>query len=65
MTSPTQQDVRPTPTVTDELMSGPEVQANALWTVLHDLPLRTAPASTLTGLDLGRVDGLPSVARLR
>ena len=43
MTSPTEQDVHPTPTVTDELMSGPEVQANALWTVLHDLPLRTAP----------------------
>jgi CHASE2 domain-containing sensor protein len=44
MTSPTQQDVHPTPTVTDDLMSGPEVQANALWTVLHGLPLRTAPA---------------------
>jgi CHASE2 domain-containing sensor protein len=44
MTAPTQQDVHPTPTVTDELMSGPEVQANALWTVLHDLPLRSAPA---------------------
>ena len=44
MTSPTQQDVHPTPTVTDNLMSGPEVQANALWTVLHDLPLRSAPA---------------------
>ena len=24
-------------------MSGPEVQANALWTVLHGLPLRSAP----------------------
>src|SRR4051794_989434 len=43
MTSPTEQDVHPTPTVGDELMSGPEVQANALWTVLHGLPLRTAP----------------------
>jgi putative nucleotidyltransferase with HDIG domain len=42
-TSPTQQDVHPTPTVTDDLMSGPEVQANALWTVMHDLPLRGAP----------------------
>jgi response regulator RpfG family c-di-GMP phosphodiesterase len=44
MTAPTQQDVHPTPTVTDDLMSGPEVQANALWTVLHGLPLRTAPS---------------------
>ncbi|HEY6758193.1 MAG TPA: HD domain-containing phosphohydrolase [Baekduia sp.] len=43
MTAPTGQDVHPTPTVGDELMSGPEVQANALWTVLHGLPLRTAP----------------------
>jgi CHASE2 domain-containing sensor protein len=43
MTSPTEQDVHPTPTVTDDLMSGPEVQANAVWTVLHGLPLRTAP----------------------
>jgi CHASE2 domain-containing sensor protein len=43
MTAPTEQDVHPTPTVRDELMSGPEVQANALWTVLHGLPLRSAP----------------------
>ncbi|HET6507151.1 MAG TPA: HD domain-containing phosphohydrolase [Baekduia sp.] len=43
MVAPTGQDVHPTPTVHDELMSGPEVQANALWTVLHDLPLRSAP----------------------
>jgi response regulator RpfG family c-di-GMP phosphodiesterase len=44
MTAPTEQDVHPTPTVSDQLMSGPEVQANALWTVAHGLPLRTAPA---------------------
>ena len=43
MTALTGQDVHPTPTVRDELMSGPEVQANALWTVLHGLPLRSAP----------------------
>jgi CHASE2 domain-containing sensor protein len=43
MVALTGQDVHPTPTVRDELMSGPEVQANALWTVLHDLPLRSAP----------------------
>jgi HD-GYP domain-containing protein (c-di-GMP phosphodiesterase class II) len=27
-----------------ELMSGPEVQANAIWTLLHGLPLGAAPA---------------------
>ena len=27
----------------EELMSGPEVQANAIWTVLHGLPLSDAP----------------------
>jgi response regulator RpfG family c-di-GMP phosphodiesterase len=27
----------------EELMSGPEVQANAIWTLLHGLPLRSAP----------------------
>ena len=47
MTAPTEQDVHPTPTVRDELMSGPEVQANALWTVLHGLPLRSAPAGSV------------------
>jgi CHASE2 domain-containing sensor protein len=26
-----------------ELMSGPEVQANAIWTLLHGIPLRDAP----------------------
>jgi CHASE2 domain-containing sensor protein len=43
MTALTGQDVHPTPTVGDTLMSGPEVQANALWTVLHGLPLHSAP----------------------
>jgi len=64
MTSPTQQDVHPTPTVTDDLMSGPEVQANALWTVLHGLPLRTAPwwAAVLAILALAVT---PALAALR
>ncbi|MGI8781159.1 MAG: HD domain-containing phosphohydrolase, partial [Solirubrobacteraceae bacterium] len=42
-TAPTLQDVHPTPTSPDRLMSGPEVQANAIWTALHGLPLRSAP----------------------
>jgi hypothetical protein len=41
--APTLQDVHATPTSGSTLMSGPEVQANAIWTVLHDLPLRDAP----------------------
>jgi HD-GYP domain-containing protein (c-di-GMP phosphodiesterase class II) len=66
MTAPTEQDVHPTPTVTDELMSGPEVQANALWTVLHGLPLRTAPpwASLLAILVLALAPAAAAV-RLR
>jgi hypothetical protein len=36
-------DVHPTAASGDKLMPGPEVQANAIWTALHDLPLRDAP----------------------
>jgi CHASE2 domain-containing sensor protein len=43
-TAPTQQDVHPTPTSGSKLMSGPEIQANAIWTALHDFPLREVPA---------------------
>jgi CHASE2 domain-containing sensor protein len=42
-TAPTQQDVHPTPTSGDKLMSGPEIQANAIWTALHGFPLRQVP----------------------
>jgi HD-GYP domain-containing protein (c-di-GMP phosphodiesterase class II)/CHASE2 domain-containing sensor protein len=45
-TAPTLQDVHSTPTSTDRLMSGPEIQANAISTALHGLPLRDAPAWT-------------------
>jgi CHASE2 domain-containing sensor protein len=41
--APTLQDVHATPASTDQLMSGPEVQANAIWSALHGLPLRDAP----------------------
>jgi CHASE2 domain-containing sensor protein len=43
MAAPTLGDVHSTPVSTRDVMSGPEVQANAIWTVLHDLPLHTAP----------------------
>jgi CHASE2 domain-containing sensor protein len=41
-TAPSLQDVHVTPAGGDP-MSGPEVQANAIWTALHGLPLRSAP----------------------
>jgi CHASE2 domain-containing sensor protein len=41
-TSPTLQDLHATPVASDELMSGPEIQANSIWTVLHGIPLRPA-----------------------
>ncbi len=41
--APSLQDLHPVPTARDELMPGPEVQANAISTVLQGLPLRDAP----------------------
>src|SRR4051794_23581153 len=61
--SPTLQDVHSTPTGT-RLMSGPEVQANAIWSALHGFPLRDAG----TAVDLALVALLallPAVARIR
>ena len=40
--APTLHDQHATPQG-EELMSGPEVQANAIWTALHGLPLASAP----------------------
>lgn len=40
--APTLHDQHATPQG-NELMSGPEVQANAIWTALHGLPLTSAP----------------------
>jgi HD-GYP domain-containing protein (c-di-GMP phosphodiesterase class II) len=42
-TAPTLQDLHATPVSGSELMSGPEAQANAIWTALHDNPLQDAP----------------------
>jgi HD-GYP domain-containing protein (c-di-GMP phosphodiesterase class II) len=42
-TAPSLQDLHATPTSGSELMPGPEVQANAIWTALHGNPLRDAP----------------------
>ncbi|MDP8943758.1 MAG: CHASE2 domain-containing protein, partial [Actinomycetota bacterium] len=42
-TAPSLQDTHATPTG-KALMSGPELEANAIWTALHGFPLRSAPA---------------------
>jgi adenylate cyclase len=39
------QDEHTTPTSGEELMSGPEVEANAIWTVQHGFPLRSTPVA--------------------
>jgi HD-GYP domain-containing protein (c-di-GMP phosphodiesterase class II) len=39
----TLQDVHPTSTASTNPMSGPEIQANAIWTALHGNPLQPAP----------------------
>ena len=41
--APTLQDVHATAATDRVEMAGPEVQANAIWTALHDNPLRPAP----------------------
>jgi CHASE2 domain-containing sensor protein len=41
--APTLQDVHQTSTTTVQPMSGPELQANAIWSALHGNPLRAAP----------------------
>jgi CHASE2 domain-containing sensor protein len=58
------QDVHATPAASRELMSGPEIQANAIWTAKHGLPLRTAPP----WIDLLAIIALalaPAIAGLR
>ena len=42
-TAPTLRDVHSTPVGGEQLMAGAEVQANAIWTAVHGLPLRSAP----------------------
>jgi len=44
VSAPTLQDVHQTSTATASPMSGPEIQANAIWTALHGNPLKSAPA---------------------
>ncbi len=41
-TAPSLQDVHATSTTKDDLMSGPEIQANAAWTAIHGFPLSSS-----------------------
>jgi CHASE2 domain-containing sensor protein len=63
--SPTLQDVHPTPT-SDRLMSGPEIEANAIDTAVRGLPLHGTPtwAGLLLVIGLGFLPALVSL-RLR
>ena len=45
-------------------MSGPEIQANAIWTALHGVPLRDPPAGPAL-LALLLLGPLPALAHLR
>ena len=63
-TSPSLQDVHATPTASGELMSGPELQANAIWTMLHGLPLRPSPLALDLALVLAAALAAPLI-RLR
>ena len=65
-TAPSLQDLHPTPT-SSKPMSGPEVQANAIWTAMHGLPLRDAPLPIDVGLvaSPGRRDSLGASAAAR
>lgn len=47
-TAPSLQDLHATSTTGDEFMSGPEVQANSIWTAIHGFPL----SSSATVIDL-------------
>jgi adenylate cyclase len=41
--APSLQDVHPTSAGGGDLMSGAEIQANGIWTALHDFPLKDSP----------------------
>jgi HD-GYP domain-containing protein (c-di-GMP phosphodiesterase class II) len=63
VSAPTLQDVHQTSTATANPMSGPEIQANAIWTALHGNPLQPAPAwlDVLAILLLGAIAPLASL----
>jgi CHASE2 domain-containing sensor protein len=62
--APTLQDVHPTPTSSGELMSGPEIEANSIYSATHGLPLREVPAWVKL-LAIALLGVLPVLASLR
>jgi CHASE2 domain-containing sensor protein len=62
--APTLQDVHPTPTASGRLMSGPEIEANAIYTATHGLPLRDVPG-WLKLLAIALLGVFPALASLR
>ncbi len=63
-TAPTLRDVHSTPVGGQQLMAGAEVQANAIWTAIEGLPLRSAPPA-LDLLVLVLLAMLPPLVRWR
>jgi HD-GYP domain-containing protein (c-di-GMP phosphodiesterase class II) len=63
-TAPTLRDVHSTPVGGEQLMPGAEVQANAIWTALNGLPLRSAPPA-IDLLILALLAMLPPLVRWR
>jgi CHASE2 domain-containing sensor protein len=62
--APTLQDVHPTPTASGRLMSGPEIEANAIYTATHGLPMRDIPG-WLKLLAIALLGVLPALASVR
>ncbi len=63
-TAPSLQDLHATSTTGDQLMSGPEVQANAIWTAEHGFPLGSA-GLVLSLLLILLLAAAPAAATLR
>jgi adenylate cyclase len=62
--APTFQDLHPTSTTRNELMTGVEVEASAIWTALHRFPLNSG-SPVLTVVLIVLLGFLPAVASLR
>jgi len=62
--APTLQDVHPTPTASGKLMSGPEIEANAIYTATHGLPMRDIPG-WLKLLAIALLGVFPALASIR
>jgi adenylate cyclase len=64
VSAPSLQDVHPTSTTGNELMPGPEVQADAAWTALHGFPL-SSPGLAVDLLLILLLAAVPAAVTLR